>query len=275
MSDSQRAQMAKGLHNAAATFKASHDSFAAAAAAMLECAKYAEQFADLVGGHEAGTVKRKSGAVEEVGEATNGKRKRATKKKDPNAPKRPASSYLLFQNEIRKPLKEKYPELNNTDLLNMIKTQWSDMSEEKKAVYTVKMQQLKEKYQQEKNAYDARSPEEVARADAQVAAALAEKKTRRRKSKVDKAAAPVSAPVIESSEEEEDEDEDEDDHPVAALVTATTDSSSSSEEEEEEEEEDDDEEEESPPPPPAKKPKVEKVEKIVEKDKKKKKSGKA
>jgi len=60
------------------------------------------------------------------------KRKRPTKPKDPNAPKRPASSYILFQNEVRKELKERHPDLTNADLLSLISEQWKSMSDEQK-----------------------------------------------------------------------------------------------------------------------------------------------
>ncbi|KAJ6612146.1 high mobility group box domain-containing protein, partial [Mycena sp. CBHHK59/15] len=82
------------------------------------------------------------------------KRKRVAKKKDPNAPKRPASSYLLFQNEVRKQIKEQYPDMSQSELLNVIRTEWSQMSEEKKAVYQDKMTQAKERYNAEKSAYE-------------------------------------------------------------------------------------------------------------------------
>lgn len=60
------------------------------------------------------------------------KRKRNTKPKDPNAPKRPASSYILFQNEVRKELKEQHPNLDNAGLLSLIAEQWKNMPEEQK-----------------------------------------------------------------------------------------------------------------------------------------------
>jgi hypothetical protein len=77
--------------------------------------------------------KRKASGVLDDDEGPK-KRKRNTKPKDPNAPKRPASSYILFQNEIRKELKEKHPNLTNPELLNMISEMWKKMSEEEKAV---------------------------------------------------------------------------------------------------------------------------------------------
>lgn len=107
-----------------------------AAETISHCAKLTQNFCDVLKQPGASNGKRKSMAAADDDDETaaNGKRKRVVKKKDPNAPKRPASSYLLFQNEIRKDIKEKFPNLNNTELLNVIKTQWAEMSEAKKAV---------------------------------------------------------------------------------------------------------------------------------------------
>lgn len=77
--------------------------------------------------------KRKADVALDDDEAPK-KRKRNAKPKDPNAPKRPASSYILFQNEIRKQLKDQHPELTNAELLNMISDIWKKMSEDEKAV---------------------------------------------------------------------------------------------------------------------------------------------
>lgn len=63
-----------------------------------------------------------------------GKRKRKTKPKDPNAPKRPPSSYLLFQNEVRQELKAKHPNIPNNELLAKIARAWGDMPREQKDV---------------------------------------------------------------------------------------------------------------------------------------------
>jgi hypothetical protein len=65
------------------------------------------------------------------------KRKRAPaekKEKDPLAPKRPASAYLLYQNEVRAATKEKYPNLSYHEMLNKISAQWTAMTVEEKAV---------------------------------------------------------------------------------------------------------------------------------------------
>ena len=64
----------------------------------------------------------------------DGRKRRKTKPKDPNAPKRPASSYLLFQNEVRQDLKQQNPTLPNNELLHLISKAWNDMPKEKKDV---------------------------------------------------------------------------------------------------------------------------------------------
>ena len=79
-------------------------------------------------GHDEGGKKRKS-----RGEDAEGKR-RAKKPKDPNAPKRPASSYLLFQNDVRAELKAKNPQMRNNELLSAISKLWSEMPQQQKDV---------------------------------------------------------------------------------------------------------------------------------------------
>ena len=120
---------------------------------MRNCATFAEQFSQLItpitypgaplmfpNGQmpqmpppqmEPTGGKRKSRGGDEDGE---GKRKRKTKPKDPNAPKRPPSSYLLFQNEVRQELKTKHPNISNNELLAKISKAWSEMPREQKDV---------------------------------------------------------------------------------------------------------------------------------------------
>ena len=121
------------------------------------------------------------------------KRKRTIKPKDPNAPKRPASSYILFQNEVRKELKERHPGLSNADLLAMISEEWKSMSDERKQAsrvlsissstlvltyyvelqtYNQAVEKAKAQYSEDKKAYDNRTPEQVDAANAAAAAAI-------------------------------------------------------------------------------------------------------
>ncbi|KAF7331830.1 HMG box domain-containing protein [Mycena kentingensis (nom. inval.)] len=272
---------AVGLKKAAATLRESGNMFLAAAEALRECAKYAEEFASHI---EAGGVVPKLQSADEPETAANGKRKR--KKKDPNAPKRPASTYLVFQNDVRNGLKQKFPDLAHVDIMAMVAEQWANMTEADKAVYQEKVNKDKERYAAEKSAYDARSPEEVARANAEAAAAAAAKKPRQRKPKVVKAT-PVSAPIITTEDDESDEEPARAAEPAPPVAQSESDSSEDDEEDEDEEDDDDEEEdEEEEEQPPAKKAKVvtpppvvvkKKEKKEVEKKEKdkKKKSGKA
>lgn len=70
----------------------------------------------------------------DAGDDTEAPKRRKRKPKDPNAPKRPASSYIFFQNEVRKKIKASNPNISNSELLTMISKQWQEMSEEDKAV---------------------------------------------------------------------------------------------------------------------------------------------
>ncbi|EIN10173.1 HMG-box [Punctularia strigosozonata HHB-11173 SS5] len=85
------------------------------------------------------------------------KRKRQTKVKDPNAPKRPASSYLLFQNAVRQEIKKENPSLPNNELLALISQRWAGMSEKEKQIYDDAMKASKVRYAAEKAAYEAAS----------------------------------------------------------------------------------------------------------------------
>ncbi|KAJ7047878.1 hypothetical protein C8F04DRAFT_25020 [Mycena alexandri] len=248
-----------------ASLSATADALTAAAQVMRHTAKLATEWAVTLD-HGASTSAKRKAVDDDDDEpiTANGKRKRVTKKKDPNAPKRPASSYLMFQNDVRKELKESGTSLTNTEVLAMVKDRWQTMTEDQKAVYIDRLAKERERYQVAKTAYDARSPEEVARADAEVAAAIALKKAtpRVRKPKADKISAPPVAVAAASSSpsdhSESDEEEDEhvpptDDEPMplarAAPATSSTSESSGDDDDEEEEEE---EEEEEPEPAPKK-----------------------
>ena len=66
-----------------------------------------------------------------------GKRKRQVKEKKPkdlNAPKRPPSAYLLFQNEVRKNFKGEHPDMPYSQVLSEISKLWHALTPEEKAV---------------------------------------------------------------------------------------------------------------------------------------------
>lgn len=78
--------------------------------------------------------KRKLVALEIGEDGLPKKKKRERKLKDPNAPKGPASAYILFQNDIRAAYKKEHPEMTNKELLRLIGDQWKGLDEGKKEV---------------------------------------------------------------------------------------------------------------------------------------------
>ncbi|KAI0034399.1 high mobility group box domain-containing protein, partial [Vararia minispora EC-137] len=58
--------------------------------------------------------------------------RKARKVKDPNAPRRPASSYILFQNDVRPSLRETFPGLTHTELMTRVSKLWAELPAEKK-----------------------------------------------------------------------------------------------------------------------------------------------
>ncbi|EEB92266.1 hypothetical protein MPER_09251 [Moniliophthora perniciosa FA553] len=245
--------------------KALHD----VADAMRNCAEMAEHLAAVLSDPDAtqtngNTSKRKKGKGKDNVEDEGGKRKRT---KDPNAPKRPASSYIIYQNEVRQTIKEQHPNLSPAEIRTLISQEWAKMSEEEKEYYRKNAQIAKDKYTAEKAAYAARSPEEVAAAEAKAKASRDEKQDAKRKKRPQKhkSAEKVESPAPSSPEPES--------APAKATTSSVPDSEESaseagSEEEEEEAEEEDEvdadadeeeeEEEEEEEAPPVKKRKVEK-----------------
>ncbi|KAK9897519.1 hypothetical protein P389DRAFT_195127 [Cystobasidium minutum MCA 4210] len=99
--------------------------------------------------HANGTSKKRSksevdeaaalgGAESDTELDANGKKKRkkaAKKLKDPDAPKRPPSAYIIFQNEIREKVKESNPGVPYSEILQQVSEQWKALGEEKQRVF--------------------------------------------------------------------------------------------------------------------------------------------
>jgi hypothetical protein len=54
--------------------------------------------------------------------------------KDPNAPKRPPSAYLLYQNAVREEVKAAHPEASYGEILKLISEKWKQISPDEKKV---------------------------------------------------------------------------------------------------------------------------------------------
>jgi len=77
------------------------------------------------------------------------------KKKDPNAPKRPMSSYLFFCNGNRAAIKLEMPEATYKELLVEVGRQWKDLTEKKKEKYTNMASLDQARYAKEMEKYNA------------------------------------------------------------------------------------------------------------------------
>lgn len=76
--------------------------------------------------------------------------------KDPNMPKRPLNSYMLYSAEQRLALKTSEPDLKGPKLLKKIAAQWKAL--EDKSKYQKQSDELKKKYEEEMKSYN--PPEE-------------------------------------------------------------------------------------------------------------------
>lgn len=110
---------------------------------MRHCANVADQFAQMLTQNPFGTNTTQSpvyagskrhGTEEEDIEGGNKKRRTGRKTRDPDAPKRAASSYIFFQNDLRPELRKQHPDISTADILARVKKQWGEMTPDQKAV---------------------------------------------------------------------------------------------------------------------------------------------
>mmetsp|Transcript_44976 Transcript_44976/g.141584 ORF Transcript_44976/g.141584 Transcript_44976/m.141584 type:complete len:278 (-) Transcript_44976:164-997(-) len=87
------------------------------------------------------------------------KKKEGKPAKDPNAPKRPLSAFMIYSNQVRDKIKSANPELTFAEMGKKIAADWNGMSAQQKEVYEKEAAKLKEKYAEERAKYDADKPE--------------------------------------------------------------------------------------------------------------------
>ncbi|KAJ3288646.1 Non-histone chromosomal protein 6 [Borealophlyctis nickersoniae] len=92
-------------------------------------------------------VSRKAG-----GPASDSKRKTRAKK-DPNAPKKPLSGFIIFSNENRQRIKEENPSAEFRDMGRLLGAAWKELSDAEKEVYNKKKEEDKKRYEREVAAY--------------------------------------------------------------------------------------------------------------------------
>ena len=108
---------------------------------MRHCANVADQFAQMLTQTPLGaslTVyagSKRLGTEEDDIEGAIKKRRIANRKaRDPDAPKRAASSYIFFQNDLRQELRKQHPDISSSEIMSRVKKQWAEMTPEQKAV---------------------------------------------------------------------------------------------------------------------------------------------
>ena len=82
---------------------------------------------------------------------------RKTKQRDPDAPKRPASAYMLWLNENRASIKDELlttkPDAKITDVTKRAGELWKELSDDEKAPHQKASEELREKYHEAMKAY--------------------------------------------------------------------------------------------------------------------------
>ena len=90
---------------------------------------------------------RASGNVESGGEKSTKFKKK--KGKDPNAPKRPMSAYLLFVKENRAAIAKENPAMKNTEVLSEVGRRWKTLDEVSRGAFEEEANKKKTEYQVE------------------------------------------------------------------------------------------------------------------------------
>jgi len=103
------------------------------------------------------TTTKKSPKSQNGGHKTS-KKKKPTK--DPNAPKRPLSSYMIFAGETRGSLLEETPGMSIGEVGKALGARWKQFTAEEKAPYEEKAREAKARYEVAVKAYEGKQREE-------------------------------------------------------------------------------------------------------------------
>lgn len=147
-------------------------------------------------------------------------RAKTTKLKDPEAPKRPTSGYILFCKDRRASLKEEQPDLKATEIMKQLGAEWKELSPRKKEKYTAKAKEDKSRYDEELKDYTRPSDDELAKLDVNKGKGTPGKRTRAKKPK-DAPKGPISAYLYYASDMRASVKEEVDEKTGEALYTGT------------------------------------------------------
>ena len=98
------------------------------------------------------------------GKATEAKKGKGKAKKDPNAPKRGMTSFMMFSNSIRSKVKEDNPDASFGDIGRMIGAKFKELTPDEKKKYEDMAKADKERYEKEMKAYKIKKADEEAAA---------------------------------------------------------------------------------------------------------------
>lgn len=79
--------------------------------------------------------------------------KKVKKQRDPNMPKRPATSYMLFCSETRESVKSENPDIKPKEITTLIGKMWNELSEKDKAKYNKKAEKVRAEYNKQMDQY--------------------------------------------------------------------------------------------------------------------------
>ncbi|WWC63213.1 uncharacterized protein I303_105813 [Kwoniella dejecticola CBS 10117] len=86
------------------------------------------------------------------------RKKKDKKPRDPNAPKRPPSAYIFFQNEIRDEIRNSNPGMSYKDILGVISLKWKDLTDAQRKVYEDAYAKAQIDFVENEKAYTATKP---------------------------------------------------------------------------------------------------------------------
>ncbi|KAI5655359.1 hypothetical protein M9H77_32546 [Catharanthus roseus] len=92
--------------------------------------------------------------IKKTKEERQKKKQKEEKELDPNRPKKPASSFLLFSKEMRKTLMEERPEMNNSTVVSLISVKWKELNEEEKQKWNLMAAEAMDAYKKELEEYN-------------------------------------------------------------------------------------------------------------------------
>lgn len=85
--------------------------------------------------------------------------KKVKKVKDPNAPKRGKSSYILFCQDAREKIVKNNPVFTTTDVMKELGSKWRGLSEKEKGKYVKLSVKDKQRYEKELKTYKEKNPD--------------------------------------------------------------------------------------------------------------------